>query len=76
LTETLTSEKLDPNYAGLDPNYAGGAAVYEDIAMNRRIFTDAVGELARLAAMENVDKFVLLSSAGVLKLKAKPSDLD
>jgi hypothetical protein len=76
LTETLTSEKLDPNYAGLDPNYAGGAAVYEDIAMNRKIFTDAVGELARLAAIEKVDKFVLLSSAGVLKLKAKPSDLD
>lgn len=50
--------------AGLDPSYAGGAAAYEDIAMNRRIYSEAVGELARLAAGAGVDRFVLVSSAG------------
>eukprot|EP00961_Rhodomonas_salina_P083428 1120444-Rhodomonas_salina.1 len=49
--------------AGLDPAYAK-ATMQEDISMNRRIYSEAVGELLRLGKIEGIDKFVLVSSAG------------
>lgn len=45
--------------------FAAGAHGWEDIQNNRRIYGEAVSELARLSAAQGVKKFVLISSGGL-----------
>ncbi len=50
--------------------FAAGAHGWEDIENNRRIYGEAVGELASLGAAQGVKKFVLVSSGGVTQQRS------
>mmetsp|Transcript_34980 Transcript_34980/g.51226 ORF Transcript_34980/g.51226 Transcript_34980/m.51226 type:complete len:357 (+) Transcript_34980:49-1119(+) len=54
--------------------FAAGAHGWEDIENNRRIYAEAVGEFARLGKQEGVNRFVLISSAGLSRIKPNYSD--
>lgn len=45
--------------------FAAGAHGFEDIENNRRIYSEAVAEIARLGKAEGTDRFLLISSAGM-----------
>ena len=49
--------------------FCAGAHGWEDIENNRRIYFEAVAELARLGALQGVDRYVLVSSAGLKRPK-------
>eukprot|EP00286_Rhodomonas_abbreviata_P023122 CAMPEP_0181296836 /NCGR_PEP_ID=MMETSP1101-20121128/4915_1 /TAXON_ID=46948 /ORGANISM="Rhodomonas abbreviata, Strain Caron Lab Isolate" /LENGTH=364 /DNA_ID=CAMNT_0023401725 /DNA_START=109 /DNA_END=1203 /DNA_ORIENTATION=- len=58
--------KLAPVMQGVSKViFAAGAHGWEDIGNNRRIYGEAVGELARLSAAQGVSRFVLVSSGGL-----------
>lgn len=45
--------------------FAAGAHGFEDLENNRRIYSEAVAEIARLGKAEGTDRFLLISSAGM-----------
>jgi len=45
--------------------FVAGARGQGGVEKNRKIYAEAVGELARLSTIQGVDKFILLSSGGV-----------
>lgn len=53
---------------------AAGAHGWEDIENNRRIYAEAVGEIATIGKKEGVDRVVLVSSAGLNRIKPNYSD--
>lgn len=45
--------------------FCAGSHGWEDIENNRRIYAEAVGEAARLGKAEGIDRFLVVSSAGL-----------
>jgi len=54
--------------------FCAGAHGWEDIENNRRIYFEAVAELAKLGATQAIDRIVLVSSAGLERIKPDYSD--